>query len=313
MIDEMAGPSPRADAVPSRVMVAAAIATLWLLGGFVYPLLTLASEDLSAMQLTALRTSGAVVMTTPLLIYRMRGRLLHMLSARVLGPNIVAGLTFYPLGNGLLTFASARLPSSLTALVFSLLPVLAATVSAVRGVRLGRVVWIGILGALACMILVVGAPGAAVALAPLAAALASVVCWYSGTEYWAARGLKIDLIASVWLQLVVGSLGCWISLALTGTDAPSLSTAWQPIVVLLAFSQFISHAAYLSIAGRVSPVVLTSFAFVNPVVAAFAGYLLLSQTLTGAQLLASAGLLAAVAMVVRAPRPRRREREAGSD
>ena len=291
----------RGDSVPSPFLVALSIGTLWLVGGLVYPMLAIASDSLTAIQLTAVRTTGAVLMTTPFLLFRSGSRehLRSLFSWRTLWPNIVAGVMFYPIGNGLLTWASARLPSSLSALSFSLLPVLAAAVAALRGHRLGRWVWSGIGAASISMLVVVGAPDADVQLIPLFAALASVLCWFAGTEYWASRGISIDLLSSVWVQLVVGSIACWVSVALAGDGVPASDVWVQPLIVLLAFSQFIQHAAYLGMAGRISPVLLTSFAFVNPVVAAIAGYLLLEQRLTAVQLAASAVLLVAVSLVVR--------------
>lgn len=277
-----------------------AIGTLWLVGGLVYPVLSLASEDFSAIEVTAVRAIGAVIMTTPLLLYRLRGALHRLWSWRILWPNLVAALLFYPIGNGLLTYASGRLQSSLTPLVFALLPVLAAAVSAGRGVRLGRATWIGVTGAFFSLIVVVGAPGSNVPLIPVFAAMASVVCWYTGTELWASRNVDIDLIASVWIQLVIGAVACWVILIASGSQLPPLDRTVQPIMLFLAFSQFIQHAAYLGIAGRVSPLLLTSFAFVHPVVAAIAGYFLLHQRLTAVQIVGSVALLFAVSLVVRA-------------
>ncbi len=286
-------------AAPSPLRVVASILTLWLVGGVVYPLLTMASDHLAAVQVTAVRTTGAVLMTTPVLLSRMHGRLHALRSFHAIWPNVVAAVAFYPVGNGLLTYASGHLPSSLSALSFSMLPVLAAVVSALRGSALGRWVWLGIGGSIVSLVLVVGAPGSGVPGPALAAALASVVCWFAGTEFWAARSRDLDLIASVWIQLTVGSIACWVSVALSGSGMPSAASVLQPAVVLLAFSQFIQHVAYLGVAGRVSPLVLTSFAFVNPVVAGLAGYLLLQQRLSVLQAAGSATLLLSVLLVVR--------------
>ena len=299
MVSAKNGSSERA-AATSSVTVAGAVATLWLLGGLVYPLLAIASEDLSAIQLTALRTTGAVILTTPLLIVRLRGRARELFSIHLLWPNFVAGIAFYPIGNGLLTWASSRLPSSLTALAFALLPVLATTVSALRGNHVSRGVWLGVLGAVLSMSVVVGAPGAQVSLVPLAAALASVACWFAGTEFWAAHGLGGDLLISVWLQLAIGALGCWITIGAVDASPPPWSAAFQPVVLFLVFAQVVQHVAYLGVAGKVSPLILTSFALVNPVVAALAGYLLLEQRLTPFQLAASTALLVAVSYAIHA-------------
>lgn len=283
-------------------MAASAIGTLWLVGGLVYPMLAVASDELNAVQLTAVRTTGAAIMTTPLLVYRLRGRISELWSLHSLWPNVVAGVLFYPIGNGLLTYGSARLPSAISALAFSLLPVLAASVAAYRGHRYGRRVWLGVAGACVSMVGVVGAPDAAVALLPLLAVLASVTCWFVGTEFWARRGRRADLMVSVWLQLVIGACACWVTVALASDGPPSTGQLFSPLLLLLAFSQFIQHAAYLGIAGRVNPLLLTSFAFVNPVVAAVAGYLLLQQQLTVVQTIASLAMLLSVSVVVKPSR-----------
>lgn len=282
-----------------RLWVAAAVGTLWLIGGLVYPLLAIASADLSAFQITAVRTTGAMLMTTPVLLSRVRGRLLHVMTPRVIWVNVVAAVAFYPIGNGLLTFASARLPSAVSALAFSLFPVLAAVVTVMRGELLGRLVWLGMFGAGVSMAGVVGAPDADVPLLPLFAALASVVFWFAGTEFWSKRDRETELMASVWIQLLIGSIACWVLVIATGDPIPSADDMLQPVMLLLAFSQFIQHVAYLGIAGRISPLILTSFAYVNPVVAAFTGYVLLEQELSAFQIGASLSLLVSVVLVVR--------------
>ena len=289
--------------MPSRLTVMASVATLWLLGGVVYPLLTIASEELSAVQVTALRTTGALLMTTPLLLLRARGQLRALLGRATLWPNVVAGVLFYPLGNGLLTYASARLPSAISALVFSMLPVVAAVVASLRGQRLGAGTWAGITGAVVGMLMLAGAPTESLSLLGLLAALASVACWFVGTDYWSTRGVHADVIASVWVQLLIGTVGCWVLLVVSQNAVPRPSVAFQPVMIVLALSQFVAHMAYLGVAGRVSHVLLTSFAFVNPVVAALAGFVLLGQHMTLVQAGASVVLLAAVALVARPSTP----------
>ena len=56
---------------------------------------------------------------------------------------------------------------------------------------------------------------------------------------------------------------------------------------------------YLGISSRVSGMVLTSFGFVNPLVAALVGYFVFSQKITTMQAVAGAILLVGVALVVK--------------
>jgi drug/metabolite transporter (DMT)-like permease len=56
---------------------------------------------------------------------------------------------------------------------------------------------------------------------------------------------------------------------------------------------------YLGISSRVSPQVLTSFGFVNPLVAMIVGYLVYSQKITMVQGIAGVILLIGVGLVVK--------------
>jgi drug/metabolite transporter (DMT)-like permease len=56
---------------------------------------------------------------------------------------------------------------------------------------------------------------------------------------------------------------------------------------------------YLGISSRVSGMVLTSFGFVNPLVAAIVGYFVFSQKISAMQSIAGGILLIGVALVVK--------------
>jgi drug/metabolite transporter (DMT)-like permease len=72
----------------------------------------------------------------------------------------------------------------------------------------------------------------------------------------------------------------------------------------------IAMTCYVFVLGRLSPTTVSSYAFVNPVVALALGALLLGERLSGRQALGAAIIVLAVAGLLVAPRRRAGELEA---
>ncbi len=70
-------------------------------------------------------------------------------------------------------------------------------------------------------------------------------------------------------------------------------------MIFLVFALASQYWAYLGISRQVSPALLTSFAFVNPLVAGVIGYFAFDQNLGATQLIAGAILLLGIYLVVK--------------
>ena len=77
---------------------------------------------------------------------------------------------------------------------------------------------------------------------------------------------------------------------------------------LIVFGSLLGYSAYVWLLRVASPALASTYAYVNPVVAVFLGWLLAGERLTGRIVLASAVIVGAVALITRS-RQKRRARE----
>jgi len=79
--------------------------------------------------------------------------------------------------------------------------------------------------------------------------------------------------------------------------------SWLALVYLIAFGSGVGFSAYVFILEKSTPARVGTYAFVNPVVALFLGWLILAEPLTLRTILAAGVILTAVILVITAPHP----------
>lgn len=279
-----------------NVPVVAGVGVMWIVGGLVYPLLGVASQDLNALSLASTRTAGAaLLMTAFMVLFRRQDLVGFRLNKQVL-PDFWAAMAFYPIGNATLAFASQRIASGISALVFSLMPVLACIWAVRRGARLSGRTWAGVGLSVAFLAVLGGGLGGAVDPLGMFTVVGSVVVWFTGTTFWVSNAPKYPVLISVWLQIIFGAIGCALFIPFAGLAPVSVAFDWPMLLLMITLAG--QHIAYIGIAERISPILLTSFAFVNPLVAAVAGWLLLGEVLTTIQIITATCLLGSIWLVV---------------
>ena len=275
-----------------------AIAIMWVVGGLVYPLLALGSKHLNAISLIAIRSSGAAVIMTAIVLVVAPKEVMKIRFDRQLYPILIVAVLFYPIGSGLLAAASSQISSALSALMFSCLPVLAVIYAVVTGNRQTKRTWAGVFLSLVFLAGLVGRPSGNSSLRGIVFVVLSVVSWFIGTKYWIGHAPRYPLLICVWLQVLFGSIGCDLVALASGQRVPSFQDVFGPVMLLLMISIAIQHLSYIGLSTRVPTTLLTSFAFVNPLVAAVAAFFILHDRLSLLQTVAGFGLLAAIYLVV---------------
>ena len=204
-------------------------------------------------------------------------------------------------GLGLVTTAEGMgVGSGLAATAVGMTPVWAAVVSGFFGRWPTRIEWVGlVIGIVGVVILSGEGDFEAVPmglflliLAPLLWAIASV---------WSNH---VDLPAgsmSTAVQMLAGGLALSIAGVIAGetlTAAPG-ARSWWALAYLIGPGSLIAFSAYAYLLRTVRPVLATSYAYVNPVVAVFLGVTLGRETLTGETWIALPLILSAVALIAR--------------
>jgi drug/metabolite transporter (DMT)-like permease len=175
------------------------------------------------------------------------------------------------------------------------------------GARAHRPDWragVGLIVGFAGTVLLMWPAGAAAGatatpLLPQLTILAGCVVWSFGTIYMRNHSLHVDLFALVGLQMLIG--GAWLALAGLATGE-ARQWHWSAegafaLAFLVIFSCCFAYTAYAWLARHATPAQTGSYSYVNPVIAAVCGYLVLNETFTKVQSLGAVVILAGVLMI----------------
>jgi drug/metabolite transporter (DMT)-like permease len=299
-----------AHAAQDRTAIWVGLAILYGVWGSTYLAIAVAVETIPPFLMASLRFGLAGFLLLGWVAWRHREEL-RMPSRRELIDTTIVGALLLGGGMGLVAWGEQTIPSGITALVVATMPVWVAVLArVVLGERLPRLAGIGIVvGFVGVAILVgptaLGETGALDA-AGLAAILVAPVAWSCGSLYathratlpphpLVATGAQM-LAGAVVLALMAGATGEPARFDPTGISAESLAAFFYLAVVgsVVAFTTF----GWMI---RVAPLPLvTTYAYVNPVVAVILGAIVLSEPIEPRTVLAGAVIVAAVALIVTA-------------
>jgi drug/metabolite transporter (DMT)-like permease len=225
---------------------------------------------------------------------------------QVLGA-VVSGVVLMGVSNGLVGVASRMIPSSLAALLVGVTPLWLVLLDRrwFGGPRpSGRVV-LGIAIGLAGLALLGGVAASSVdrhASAGLLLVFAAGGTWAWGSLLARHRPHPRSMPLTAGLQLFAGGVaqlllalitGEWVHLDVASISARSL---WA-VLYLVVVGSWVGFLSYLVVVRRAPVALGSTYAYVNPVVAVFAGWAFAGEPVTARMLLAAAVLLTGVAVV----------------
>ena len=234
-----------------------------------------------------------------------RGPAVLRVTARQLRSAAVVGLLLLLGGNGLVAVAeAAELPSGLAALLVAVIPLWVVLLRwltddrpsalTVGGVALG---FVGL-----AVLLLPGARPDDVAGYAVATVLFGALLWSIGSFYATRTELPRDGLTTTALEMAAGSVGLLVVGTLRGErlDVAAVSAAsWLALGYLVVFGSLVAFTAYAWLL-TVAPVSqVSTYAYVNPVVAVALGAVLRGEQVTGLTVVGGAITVLAVAVVVR--------------
>ena len=223
-------------------------------------------------------------------------------------PAVLLGALFFLFGNGGVSWAETRMPSGLTALLAATSPLFTAVFESARGGwrRPPLRVLAGIIAGLGGVALLV-APGEFIGgahadLAGAAAITLAALAWAAGSVTSHAKPLETSPAMATGMKMLSGGVLLTLAGLLAGEAArvtpelftPRVFLAWSYLVV---FGSLIGFSAFTYLLRVTSPQKVSTSAFVNPLVAVFLGWLLLSETITPRTLVAAAIIIGAVVLI----------------
>jgi drug/metabolite transporter (DMT)-like permease len=212
-------------------------------------------------------------------------------------------------GNGLVSLAEKHVPSGIAALIISTSPFWLVLFESMRsgGTKPN---WLSILG------LVIGFSGVFLLIGPaeitgaeqqfhtfsIILLLIAPFLWSLGSIYARGADMPKSSLLSTGMQMLTGSVSLFVASVVTGelsgfSFGEVTMRSWLGLVYLITFGSLVGFVGYGWLLHN-APVSLTStYAYVNPVVAVFLGWLLANEELNARIALASAIIIGAVIII----------------
>jgi drug/metabolite transporter (DMT)-like permease len=311
----MSGNRPGDPGRRTSALVWAALAIVYVVWGSTYLGIRVTVETLPPLVSAGFRFALAGAVLAVVLRLR-RGPASLRVTWRQAGAAALVGLLLLAGGNGLVVVAESgppgvAVPSGVAALLIATVPLLLVVLRAGSGDRPRLLTVLGVLVGFVGLVALV-APGGAEA-APLAGAI-TVVCaalaWSIGSFASGRLGVPDDPFVATVYEMVAGSLalaGLGVARGeLSGFDPGAVAgRSWWALAYLTVAGSLVAFTAYVWLLHNAPLSLVSTYAYVNPVVAVALGAVLLAEPVTGRVLLGGAVIVLGVALVVSVERPTR--------
>jgi drug/metabolite transporter (DMT)-like permease len=221
------------------------------------------------------------------------------------------GLTLLGVGTGAVVWAEQWVPSGMAALLVATSPFWAAGIERLRGEgeRIGLVGLLGMLIGFGGLVFLLGPQlfgGAMNGPLLLGVLVIQVGCfaWQAGSAYakhkpTGVAPLMAAAVQMLWAGLVLTLLGTvlgeWAELRLSGRSLGAL-------LYLVVFGSIVAYSAYMYAVQKLPLSLVSTYAYVNPLVALGLGWLILGEQLGWREASAALVILSGVALVKTSPR-----------
>lgn len=286
----------------------AGIIVLYVVWGSTYLGIKVAVETVPPFVMGFLRFVPAGLLLAGAIAVRHRGSVRRPTLREIRDTSIVGGFLLLG-GMGLVAWGEQTVPSGIAALLIGLMPMWLAIFARVFfGDRLPALAVAGIVVGLVGVAILAWPAGGVGELDPagLGALIASPMFWAAGTLYSAKKAvLPAPALFATGLQMVAGGLILGVAGVLTGElngfDWGTVSgTSWAGVVYLLVVGSLVGYTTYAWLLTIAPLPRIATYAYVNPVVAVFLGWLLLNESLTPRTAVAAVVVVAAVVLIVTA-------------
>jgi drug/metabolite transporter (DMT)-like permease len=296
--------------VPARVttLVLAAFVAVYLVWGSTYLAIRIGVESFPPLMLAGLRHFTVGLLLYPVFRWKtgIRPTATHWRTAAA------TGFLLLFVGNGGVCWAEQTVPSGVTALLVATVSLWLVIVDWLRpgGTRPVPRVVLGLLLGFAGMVFLVGPAhlGGSERINPLGASVLVIAsfAWACGSLYSKHGGMPSSAMLGMAMQSFVGGVILLFAALFSGEfhnlHFASLSLrSWVGLAYLIAFGSGIGFSAYIYILQKSTAARVSTYAFVNPVVALFLGWLVAGESITLRTVLAAVVILAAVVLVITAP------------
>jgi drug/metabolite transporter (DMT)-like permease len=298
-------PSPSRPAAPhaSRAKVLTAFGLLYVLWGATYLGMKIADESMPPLVMAGMRFTLAGVILFAILLTRgaRAPRALEWRTAAIVGGALMGG-------NATVAVAVTLVPSGIAALLVAMSPIWFVLFDwmAPGGRRPTRLVMIGLaLGVVGAAVLI--GPSSIVGgehVSPFGATIliAGSVAWVAGSIYSRHAPRHESPFVMTAAQMLLGGIVVLAAAAALG-EFPAFHLAavtlrsWAAFAFLVIFGSLVGFTSYIYLLAVSTPAKVSTYAYVNPLVAVFLGWALAGEPVTARVLVAAGLILGAVGLM----------------
>lgn len=290
----------------SPAAVALALATIYLVWGSTYLAIRVTDRTMPPLLMSSVRFLIAGV---ALYAFASRGRARPTL--REWRAAAIVGAALLMVGNGGVAWVETRLESGLAALIVAIIPLWFAVMDrAFFGRRLSAPAIVGLVVGFAGVALLVR-PGGGGAVLPMLALVVTTAAWAGGSLYARGAALPQSPLLSASMQMLAASAFLAVA-GLAKGEARGIHTdtfSTKPVIAfvyLVVVGSLVAFSAYAWLLKNVRVSVVSTYAFVNPVIAVALGTVFLNEAIGWSTVAAGAAIVVAVVLIVTARAPRER-------
>ncbi|MDQ3915027.1 MAG: EamA family transporter [Actinomycetota bacterium] len=285
-------------------MVWAALWVVYIVWGSTYLAIRVTVETLPPFLSAGSRFLLAGVIVFAFLAVR-KGLSAIRLTAREAAASAAVGAALLLGGNGLVSVAEQEVSSSLAALIIASVPLWVVLLRTLTGEKVSRgtLAGVGIGFAGVAMLVLPGGDSDGAGFAGVLTLVVAAASWAAGSFFSSRLPLPRNPFVSTAAQMVLGGLVLLVAGAATGEvsglDVSEFSGASiGALVYLVTVGSLFAFTAYVWLLQNAPISKVATYAYVNPVIAIFLGWLILSESITTTILIGAAVIVSSVAFIV---------------
>jgi drug/metabolite transporter (DMT)-like permease len=295
-------------------LVWTALWTVYIVWGSTYLAIRVTVETLPPLLAMGVRFLIAGLIVYGVLLIR-RGRAGVRITPVQLRSTAIVGTMLFLFANGMVALAELELPSSLAALIIASVPLWVIIMRALTGdrVRVGTLIGVAVGFCGVAVLVLPGNRPSGVSTWAFALIVIASAAWAFGSFLSTRLSLPKDLFVSSAYQMIGGGLALVIGGVVRGEASGFDASEWSgasllAFLYLITIGSLVGFTAYAWLLQNAPISKVATYAYVNPVVAIFLGWAIVSEEITATTLIGAAVIVASVAFTVRKESaPARRE------
>ena len=222
-------------------------------------------------------------------------------SALLVGLGLIVG------GNGGVVLAERTVPSGIASLMVALVPLWMALVD--RILLRHRHGWVTVAGLIlgfgGAALLVDGASGTTAPLSGMLVMIGATICWTAGSLYSRTAALPARPLVGAGMEMVLGGAALIVLAGVRGeftqVDPAAFSArSVLALLYLIAVGSWVGFTCYVWLLRNARTPLVSTYAYVNPIVAVFLGWLILGESVGLRTVVAGGTIVGAVALIISA-------------